>query len=322
MPLFDLPHPQLVQHQSGTAVPEDLRAFWSATLATARSAAVEPTLVPVDTGLCLVETWDLTFSGFGGDPIRGWFHLPAGHRGPLPVVMKYQGYGGGRGLPHRVPLWALAGYACIEVDTRGQGSASSPGDTADSVGAAPAYPGYMTRGLLDPEDFYFRRVYTDAVLAVDAARRLPKIDPSRIAVTGGSQGGGISLAVAGLRDDLAAVVADVPFLSDFRRGCEVAAKPPYTEISAYLRTHRDHVQQAFATLAYFDASVLGRMATAPALFSVALMDQTCPPSTVYAAYNAYAGPKRITEYPFNDHEGGEAFHEAETLSFLAAKLKG
>ena len=61
------------------------------------------------------------------------------------------------------------------------------------------------------------------------------------------------------------------------------------------------------TLSYFDGAVLARRATAPALFSVGLMDQTCPPSTVYAAYNAWAGAdKRIVEYPFNDHEGGQA----------------
>jgi cephalosporin-C deacetylase len=88
----------------------------------------------------------------------------------------------------------------------------------------------------------------------------------------------------------------------------------------YLKVHRDHEDAAFATLAYFDGAVLARRATAPALFSVALMDETCPPSTVYAAYNAYAGPKEIVSYPYNDHEGGEAFHRSRQVSWLAESL--
>jgi hypothetical protein len=68
---------------------------------------------------------------------------------------------------------------------------------------------------------------------------------------------------------------------------------PYAEIVRYLKTHRDHVDRVASTLAYFVGAVLARRASVPALFSVALMDQICPPSTVYAAYNAWAGPKEI-----------------------------
>jgi cephalosporin-C deacetylase len=53
------------------------------------------------------------------------------------------------------------------------------------------------------------------------------------------------------------------------------------------------------------------------LFSVALQDDVCPPSTVYAAYNAYGGPRQIIEYPFNDHEGGEGFQRQAQLGWLA-----
>jgi cephalosporin-C deacetylase len=56
-------------------------------------------------------------------------------------------------------------------------------------------------------------------------------------------------------------------------------------------------------------------ATASGLFSVALRDPICPPSTVFAAYNAYAGPKRIEVYDFNEHEGGGAFHQRAQFAF-------
>ncbi len=318
MPLFDLPREQLLTYRSSTEPPAELMQFWADTLAEARGQSSELKVEPVETGLRLVQTYDVTFSGFGGDPIRGWHHRPAGVDADLPIIVRYQGYGGGRGLAHQVGQWPLAGYACLEVDTRGQGSGYLPGNTPDPVGAGPAYPGYMTRGILDPQEYYYRRVLTDAVLAVDAAKSLPAVDPSRIAITGNSQGGAMSLAVASLRDDLAAVMSDVPFLCDFRRATEITNKGPYTEIANYLKVHRNHIERVFATLAYFDVTVLVRAARAPALFSVALMDETCPPSTVYAAFNAYGGPKQIIEYAYNDHEGGQGFQDAEQLRWLAA----
>ncbi len=146
------------------------------------------------------------------------------------------------------------------------------------------------------------------------------IDPSRIAVTGASQGGGISVAVAALVPDLAAALPDVPFLSAFPRAITFADSDPYGEIVRYLKAHRDHVDRALGTLSYFDVANLGRRATAPALFSVGLMDEICPPSTVYAAYNHYGGPKEIREYPFNDHEGGQGFHDVAKLRWLAARF--
>ena len=198
-------------------------------------------------------------------------------------------------------FWAAAGYAHLVMDTRGQGSGWSTGVTPDPAGSAPAQPGYMTRGLTDPAEYYYRRVYADAVRAVEFMRTVDEVDGTAIAVTGASQGGGLSLAVAALADEVSAVMPDVPFLCDFRRSTQVAMTNPYLEIVRYLAAHRDHEEVAFATLAYFDGAVLARRASAPALFSVALMDETCPPSTVYAAFHASAGPTEIVSYAYNDH---------------------
>jgi cephalosporin-C deacetylase len=302
-------------------VPADLDAFWSETLGEARSHDLAPRFTRVDSGLRVIETYDVTFAGFGGSTVRGWFHLPAGTTQPIPAVVEYLGYGGGRGLAHEKVLYATAGYAHLIMDTRGQGSSWSVGDTPDADGSgAPAHPGFMTRGILDPRDYYYRRVFTDAVRAVEAVRSHDRVDPSRVAVTGGSQGGGISLAAAGLVPDLAGAAPDVPFLCDFPRAITVTELDPYTEITRYLKAHRDHVGTALTTLSYFDGAILGRRAAAPALFSVGLMDRICPPSTVYAAYNHYGGAKEMAEYQFNDHEGGEGFHTAAKLRWLAERL--
>lgn len=322
MPLFDLPLEELRAYRSTSAEPADFDAFWSKTLEETRSHPLDARFeLRADTGLKTVEVYDATFAGFGGHPVKGWLVLPAGATEPLPVVVQFIGYGGGRGLAHTHLLWASAGFAHFVMDTRGQGSGWAGGDTADPVGSGPAFPGVMTRGIEDPHDYYYRRLYTDAVRAVEAARSHPLVDASRTAVAGISQGGGITLAVAGLVGDLVAVAPDVPFLCDFPRALTVTDRNPYRELGNYLKTHRGRTERLKATLAYFDGVHFAARATAPALFSTALEDLTCPPSTVFAAFNAYAhADKSIEVYDFNDHEGGGPYQEAAQLAWLPGKL--
>jgi cephalosporin-C deacetylase len=321
MPLFDMPIAQLRSYDPQNIAPDDFTSFWQTTLSEAGRIPIAAEFTPVDTGLQLIETFDVSYAGFGGDMIRGWLHLPVHRSGRLPVVVQYVGYGGGRGLPHENVLWAMAGYAHFVMDTRGQGSSWSVGATEDRSASGPAYPGYMTRGIANPADYYYRRLFTDAVRAVDAAHSHQDVDPSRTFVEGMSQGGGLALAVAGLRSDLAGVMADVPFLSDFPRAVEITDRDPYVEVAKYLKTHRDQLETVFHTLSYFDVSILVRTATAPALVSVAMMDETCPPSTVFAAYNAYPAECEMRIYHFNDHEGGGALHEQAKLAWLVERLK-
>ena len=318
--LFDLPLDQLETYRPPRSEPGDFDAFWAATLAEARAYPLEATFAPVDAGLRLIEVEDVTFRGYAGQPIRGWFLRPRGADGPRPCVVEFIGYGGGRGHPHDWLLFAAAGYAHFVMDTRGQGSVWRRGDTADPEpdGGNPQLPGFMTRGVLSPQTYYYRRVFTDAVRAIEAARSRPVVDGTRVAVNGGSQGGGIALAVAGLVGDLAAALIDVPFLCHFRRATTITDADPYGEIVRFCKVHRDKVATVFNTLDTFDGVNFAARANAPALFSVGLMDDVCPPSTVFAAYNHYAGPKGMRVWPFNRHEGGEGFQTEEKLKFLAS----
>lgn len=317
MPSIDLPLHELQRYVAHEEAPADFDQLWAATLDEARSVATTPQVCPVDNGLKLVETFDVTFPGFGGEPVRGWLTLPAGSTGRLPVVVAYNGYGAGRGLPLEHTSWANAGYAEFFMDTRGQGSTSGTGgDTPDPHGSGPAAPGFMTQGIESFESYYYRRLVTDAVRAVDALRTLPLVDPDRVVVTGISQGGGLALIAAGLVNGLAAVMPDVAFLCHFRRAVDLSDAGPYGEISRYLAVHRDRVESAFDTLSYVDAIHHAARADAPALFSVALWDHICPPSTVFAAYNAYGGPRDIVVYPFNGHEGGQALQVARQIAWL------
>lgn len=242
---------------------------------------------------------------------------------PLPAVVEFAGYGRGRGLPHERLTWVNAGYAHLLMDNRGQGDQyGNGGHTPDPHATAPGGPGPAVRGLLDPHDYHYRRLITDAVRAVAAVRALPGVDASRITAVGNSQGGGLALAVAGLVPDLTAALITAPLLCGIRRALDLTDAGPYGEIVAYLTVHRGAEQAAYRTLSYMEGISFARRAHAATHFGVGLRDTVCPPSGAYAAWNGYAElsgadpRKEIHAYPFNGHEGGDAFHVRGQLAWL------
>jgi cephalosporin-C deacetylase len=328
MALFDLPLPELEKYTPDVREPRDFDVFWAETLAEARQHDTLVAVEPVPNELRLIETWDVTFAGFAGHPIRAWYTRPAGSQGhPLPAVVEYLGYGRGRGLPHERLVWPCAGYAHLLMDTRGQGSQyGTGGDTPDPVGSPPASPGFITRGIAHPRTAYLRRLITDAARAVDAVTALPDVDPDRIAVTGNSQGGGLAIAAAGLTGRASALLANVPFLCHIERSVDITDSQPYAEIVQYLSIHRGSAESVLNALSYFDGVNLARRAGAPALFSCGLRDTICPPSGVFAAFGDLPGrepthDKEMAVYPFNHHEGGDAVHTSRQLSWLNTRFK-
>ncbi|ASW54422.1 acetylxylan esterase [Plantactinospora sp. KBS50] len=328
MAQFDLPLDQLRRYAPDVAEPADFDAFWRSTL---ERAAQRPALVqvsPEPTDLRLVQTWDVTFAGYDGAPVRAWYTRPAGVDTPLPVVVEYVGYGRGRGLPHERLTWSVAGYAHLLMDSRGQAGQYGPGDTADPYGTTADGPWAVTRGIRSPHDYYYRRLITDAVRAVQAARELPGVDPDRVVAAGNSQGGGLAIAVAGLVPDLTAMLTTAPFLCHLQRAIEITDDGPYGEVAQYLAVHREAEEQVRHTLSYVDGVTFARRATAPAQFGIGLRDRVCPPSTGFAAYNQYGAAngrpdspdREVHVYPFNQHEGGEAVQVRRQLRWLAEVL--
>nr|WP_203614178.1 acetylxylan esterase [Streptomyces sp. SID13726] len=323
-----MPTRELEQYRPEVQEPPDFDEFWRDTLKEAAQRDVLVSARPVESGLRLTDTWDVTFRGFAGDPVRAWFSRPAGAPELLPAVVEFAGYGRGRGLPHERLTWVSAGYAHLLMDNRGQGDQyGNGGATPDPHTSSPGGPGPAVRGLLDPRDYHYRRLITDAVRAVTAVRALPGVDGGRVAAVGNSQGGGLALAVAGLVPDLAATVVTAPFLCGIRRALDLTDASPYGEISAYLSVHRDAAEAAYRTLSYVEGVSFARRAAAPAHFGVGLRDTVCPPSGAYAAFNRYAEltgadpRKEIRAYPYNGHEGGDAVQVRRQLDWLGEVLE-
>lgn len=308
MPWYDLPLEQLRAYRTATAEPEGLDGWWAARLKDARELAKPVTIARHEPELYgPVEVYDAEFSGAGGDRIRAWYITPGRKTGA--IVVKYIGYGGGRGAPAEHMLLPALGYSVLVMDTRGQGGRWTFGATGDAGQGGPENSQVMTRGVLSPETYYFTRLITDAALAVDAAAELAGPD-ARIGVAGGSQGGALSLAAAALQPDRIAVCQpDVPFLCDIQRAITLAPSTPYAEIPEFL-AHNGHLaDRVLDTLRYVDCALLARRVTAPVLMSVGLMDPIVPPSTVFAAYNEITAVKEIAVHPYSDHDVPHAHAE-------------
>jgi cephalosporin-C deacetylase len=304
MPSIDMPLDQLRQYKPPLYREADFESFWESTASEALKQPVNAELIPYDLPLRGLICYAVRFDGFKGGQqggqagrIAGWYVRPES-RGKFPGVCIYHGYSGRGTRPLDMLPLAAQGICVLSMDCRGQNGQSQ--DTA-------AYPeghhmGWMTQGIRDPRTYYYRYVYADALRALELLAHREEVDTKRLAITGASQGGGLSLAVAALSDRPLLALPDIPFLCDYRRAIDIAAAGPYPEIPAFLKSFPNLHDQALRTLSYFDTLNLAPWIKCQTIVSNCLWDDVCPPSTIFGVYNHISTEKRMHVYPFHKHE--------------------
>lgn len=315
----DKPLAELEQYKPTLSAQDDFQAFWQQTLAESDAQPLNATLEEIEYPVERVTVYRVSYDGFGENTrIAGWYIVPReGYRleqdGRTPTLVFYHGYSGSKGRVAQHLTWALQGFNVFAVDTRGQN-----GDTPDNYHyTSGAVLGCMTRGIHDPQHYFYRFAYMDCVRAVDFVRSRPEV--GQVILGGASQGGGLTLAVAALGRDkgITAAMPDVPYLCHFRRAVEIFSTGPYIELVNYWKQYPHNVEENYRTLSYFDGMNMAPLITCPVLLSVALLDTTCPPSTGFAVYNHLICEKELKIYPYNGHEGGSIIHEElEKYSFV------
>jgi cephalosporin-C deacetylase len=296
MPDFDLPLAELREYRPEPNPPADLTAFWDRTLAEVRSVPLNVHLERLDYPARNADVYHVRFSGWRGLNVGGWYVAPKGE-GAWPCLVHYHGYSWWRGGVEDYLAWVVQGYTSLAIDMPGQ----SP-DSDDPGGPGTAGSGWMTRGVLDPDTYYYRAAYATAVRALDVISELPGADPTRIGVHGVSQGGGLTLAVAALDSRPLAAMPEIPYLCHFRRAVEMATKMPYPELAYFARRYPQHEQTMWNTLAYFDNLNLADRIKAPTLMSVGLRDECCPPSTMFAVYHRITAKCELDVFPYGEHD--------------------
>lgn len=317
MPLmFDLPLEKLYTYQGSSPRPDDVDAFWDRNLAEMRALDPQIELVPAKFQAPYAECFHLYFNGLGGARVHAKLLRPKGQKGSGPAVLMFHGYSGDSGdWVSKLP-YVAAGCTVAALDCRGQaGLSNDPGGTSGVT-----LRGHIIRGVEDgPDKLYYRSVFTDTAQMAYIVMGLPGIDPARIGATGGSQGGGLTLACASLVPELKKAAPIFPFLSDYKRVWSMdLAENAYAELREYLRwrdpTH-EHAEQFWNTLGYIDVQNMAPRIRSEIYMAVGLMDKICPPSTQFAAYNKISAPKKLEIYPDFAHEGLKG-HDDRIFQYL------
>jgi cephalosporin-C deacetylase len=314
--LFDMPLEKLRTYEPPLTRQPDFAAFWERTFAEAAEIPLDPTFTRTDYPVTGFKVYEVTYSGWEGARIAGRYIKPAGD-GPFPAILSVHGYSGNQLEPFALIAWASQGYAVFAPDVRGQ---SGESELKGTFGHG-ARPGFMTMGITDPDTYYYRGAYVDSVRGLDVLASRGEVDMDRVGVMGGSQGGGLTIAVCGLDPRPKACMPHVPFLCHFDRVVTLIDTHPYKEIADYLKQRPQYEEQAFRTLSYFDGMNIAPDIQAPSLFTVGLMDMICPPSSVFAAYNRVGVEKDILVNTYGGHETF-AGQSAMELRWFAKHLKG
>ena len=304
MPILDMPLEELKEYRGINPRPDDFDAYWESALKEMRAVDPQIEFTPAELAVPFADIYHMYFTGVGGSRIHVQYFKPKNMAEPHPALLLFHGY--------KVDAWdwcdklnyVAMGYTVAAMDVRGQGGLS---EDLSSVRGGTAY-GHIIKGLEDsPEKLLFRDVFLDTAQLAYIIMGMPDVDETRVGATGGSQGGGLTMACAGLVPELKKAAPVFPFLSDYRRVWEMdLAKDAYQELRDFFRG-RDprHLweQEMFRRLGYIDIQHLAPRIRAEVLMSTGLMDEICPPSTQFAAYNKITSPKQMDIYPDFGHEG-------------------
>jgi cephalosporin-C deacetylase len=305
MPCLDKPLRELEKYTGTNPKPRDFDRYWARALKELDAVDPQPVLTPNKRlKLRNGELFDLWFTGIGGARIFAKYVRPRRLAHPCPAVLEFHGYSGHSGDWADKLRFASEGVAVAAMDCRGQGGRSQ--DTGGVLGNT--HHGHIIRGLDDhPDKLLFRSIFLDTVQLARVVASFKEIDPRRLAASGGSQGGALSIACAALEPRIARCVSVYPFLSDYQRVWDMdLAKDAYAELKNFFR-HFDSAaerrKEIFERLGYIDVHHLAPRIKAEVIMALTLQDSICPPSTQFAVYNAIRSKKSRILYPDFGHEG-------------------
>lgn len=304
MPSYEMPLEEMRTYTGSNPRPADFDAYWAAALTELDHVAPEPVLTPAEFKVPGALCYDLYFNGVRDARIHAKLMFPAGRQENCPAVLQFHGYTGSSGPWCEKLGYVLAGFVVAALDCRGQAGLSQ--DTGGVKGTT--MQGQIVRGLADsPENLLMRHIFLDTVQLARIVMDLPQVNAEKVAVMGGSQGGGLSLACAGLEPRIAKAAVDYPFLCDYKRVWQLnrTVQGAYSELRCFFRDFdplHQREEEIFRTLGYIDAQNFAPRIRGKVMMAIPLMDEICPPSTQFAAYNKIIAPKELYLYPDWGHE--------------------
>jgi cephalosporin-C deacetylase len=300
-----------VDYQSTVKKPNDFDAFWDGVQQQAAAVPLEPEMIPDPLRTSAeVEVFQVFYTSIEHVRIAAWYCRPTRRVGRLPAVLLLPGYQADPPIPKE---WALKGYGALSVAPRGKLRSNRQFN--------PGYPNLLTYNIVDRHTYAYRGFYVDAWRGIDFLLARPEVDPTRLGVTGSSQGGGLTITTAAMRPEIRAAAAGAPYLCGFMDAIALTHTYPYEEINDFLRAHPDSRHAVEATVAYFDGINFADKITCPIIVNIGLQDNVCPPETGYALFNQIrATDKQLYTYDGHGHDAGRSKHNAIVDRFFAQHL--
>jgi cephalosporin-C deacetylase len=300
-----------VNYQSKVSKPADFDAFWQEVLRQAGAIPLDPEVIaePLRTSDD-IEVFQVFYTSLDRVRIAAWYCRPTQRAERTPALLFLPGYQMDPPIPKE---WARKGYIALSVAPRGKLRSMRQFN--------PGYPNLLTYNIVDPHTYAYRGFYVDAWRGIDFLLSRPEVDPSRVGVTGTSQGGGLTICTAAMCPEVRAAAAGAPYLCGFLDAIELTHTYPYEEINDYLRQYPDHRSEVEETLAYFDGLNFADKITCPIIVNIGVQDNVCPPETGYALFHKIsATDKQLYPYDGHGHDAGRYLHSAIVDRFFAQHL--
>jgi len=300
-----------VDYQSRVQKPDDFDAFWDAVLHQVAAIPLNPEIIPDPLRTSEeVEVFQVFYTSLEHVRIAAWYCRPTRRAERLPAMLLLPGYQADPPIPKE---WARKGYGALYVAPRGKLRSNRQFN--------PGYPNLLTYNIVDRHTYAYRGFYVDAWRGIDFLLSRPEVDPTRIGVTGSSQGGGLTITTAAMRSEIRAAAAGAPYLCGYLDAIELTHTYPYEEINDFLRLHPESRHAVAETVAYFDGINFADKITCPIIVNIGLQDNVCPPETGYALFNQIpATVKQLYTYDGHGHDAGRYKHDAVVDQFFAHHL--
>ena len=271
----------------------DFERFWKESLARLKKVDPQYQLIhQPQLSKGELNVYEVRMRSYGNIRVRGWYEVPKS-KGPHPVILRVPGYGS-----NMKPIARFNDMIVFSFNPRGHGNSQ------EDIKGKPS--NYWIRGLDNKEGYYYQGAYLDCVRAVDFLCSRKEVDPKRIAVKGGSQGGGLSLSTAALDSRISLCAPHIPFLTNWDLYFKTSHWP---EMDKWIEEKDSRTwKSTLKTLSYFDTMNMAPRIECPVFMGVGLQDSICPPVTNFAVYNRLKGKKEYRVYPHAKHSVDKTFH--------------
>jgi cephalosporin-C deacetylase len=303
MPMLDMPLKQLENYLGSTPKAADFTAYWERGLAEMRDVNPQVELKKANFQVPFAKCYDLYFTGVRGARIHAKLLRPKEITKPVPALLQFHGYSTNSGQWSEKLNYVAAGFIVAALDCRGQGGLS------EDVGGVKGntHRGQFIRGLDDePDNMLMRHIFLDAAQLAEIIIGLKEVDEAKVGVSGGSQGGALAIACAGLENRIAKIDAYYPFLSDYKRVWDMDLDTDaYDELRQYFRLFdplHKREGEIFERLSYVDVQNMAERINGKVQMGITMLDAICPPSTQFAVYNKIKSEKSLSIYYDFGHE--------------------